>query len=63
MKKRKFKFYEKIRLKNFWINIGYFVINTEMLKFIVNKNQSFEEKFINKYIKENKVNFYKFNKT
>ena len=34
-----------------------------MLNFIENKNVSFERKFINKYIKENKVNFYKFNKT
>lgn len=63
MTKKKFKFYEKIKLNNFWINIGYFVINTDMLKFIENKNISFERKFINKYIKENKVNFYKFNKT
>ena len=63
MTKKNFKFYEKLKLNNFWINIGYFVINTDMLNFIENKNVSFERKFINKYIKENKVNFYKFNKT
>jgi len=53
------EFYEKSPIKNYWVNIGFFVVNQSLIKMINNKNLPFEEEIVQKYIKKNKVNYFK----
>ena len=53
-------FYEKKKIKDFWINIGFFIINNKILKLIPKKNLSFEKTLLKKLIFKDKVNYFKF---
>ena len=53
-------FYEKKRIKNYWVNIGFFIINNKILNLINKKNLSFEKTLLNKFILKKKVNYFKY---
>jgi len=57
--KNSYKFYEKTIMKDYWVNIGFFIINKKILDKIGSNNISFEETLLKKHITKNKVNFYK----
>ena len=57
---KRHKFYEKVLMRNYWVNIGFFIITKKILNKIKNKNISFEETLLKNCILKDKVNFYKF---
>jgi glucose-1-phosphate cytidylyltransferase len=53
------KFSEKKRIKNVWINGGFFVIDKKFIKFIRNKKTILEQEPLEKIAKINQMNAYK----
>tara|TARA_Y100001970_G_C14211565_1_gene847250 strand:- start:1743 stop:2489 length:747 start_codon:yes stop_codon:yes gene_type:complete len=55
------KFKEKIKLKESWINGGYFVINNKIFEYIKSDKTYFEREPLEKLSKENNLSAYKHN--